>query len=334
MSNQPIISTSQKILVTGAAGFIGSHLVDALAADGHDVTALIHYNATQNIGNLTHLPPATLSRLRLAFGDVCDPEQMAGLAEGHDIIIHAAALIGIPYSYRAPRSYLRTNAEATVNMLEAARTHRIKRFVYISTSEVYGSAREVPIRETHPLRAQSPYSASKIAAEALVEAWRRNFGVPATIIRPFNTYGPRQSGRAIIPTIIAQALAGGPLKLGALSPIRDFSFVTDTVAGLIAAALHDAVPLGPYNLGSGTGVSVGELVDIVSTLLGRKLAVEEDARRLRPPEGEVDRLISDNSAWRRLCGWQPLISLEEGIRRTIATFPQASGIQPPADYVV
>jgi nucleoside-diphosphate-sugar epimerase len=334
VSGNPIPSARRKILVTGAAGFIGSHLVEALAAEGHDVTALVRYNAVQHIGNLGQLAPATLAALRIVFGDICDPEQMAAITAGHDIIIHAASLIGIPYSYQAPRSYLRVNSEGTLNLLEAAKLHGIKRFVYVSTSEVYGSAREIPIRETHPLQAQSPYSASKIAAEALVEAWRRNFGVPAIIIRPFNTYGPRQSPRAIIPTIITQALAGDVLRLGALSPVRDFCFVSDTVSGLIAAALQEDVGHGPYNLGVGTGISMAELARAILRLLGRDLSIETDARRLRPPEGEVDRLISDNSAWRSRSGWRPIVGPEEGLRRTIASFRRSAAAKPLAEYTV
>jgi nucleoside-diphosphate-sugar epimerase len=196
-----------RVLVTGAAGFIGGHLVDALVRQGFETTALIHYNASRHIGTLARLAPETLAKVRLVFGDVCDPEQMAALAEGCDRIIHAAALIGIPYSYEAPRSYLRVNTEGTLNVLEAARRAGVSRLVFVSTSEVYGGAQFTPMDETHPLQAQSPYSASKIGAEALVEAWRRNFEVPALIIRPFNTYGPRQSRRAVIPALIAQALA-------------------------------------------------------------------------------------------------------------------------------
>jgi nucleoside-diphosphate-sugar epimerase len=324
----------QRIFVTGAAGFIGSHLVEALIAGGHEVTALVHYNSAGNTGHLRQLSPASFARIRLVFGDVCDPEQMLHAVEGHDVIIHAAALIGIPYSYVAPRSYLRTNTEAAMNLLEAGKVHGVRRFVYVSTSEVYGSAKSVPIRETHPLQAQSPYSASKIAAEALVEAWHRNFGVPAIIIRPFNTYGPRQSQRAIIPTIIGQALAGEVLKLGALFPIRDFCYVTDTAAGLVAAAFDKDGGLGPYNLGTGAGVSIGDLVATIGRLLGRDLTVVEDPARLRPPEGEVDRLISDNSAWRAVSGWKPLAGLEEGLRRTIAAFSENPAGQGLPSYVV
>jgi nucleoside-diphosphate-sugar epimerase len=327
-------SSGRKILLTGAAGFIGSHLLEALVAGGHQVTALLHYNATQHVGNLSDVDRAVLSQVRLEFGDVCDPEQMVDLAQGQEIIIHAAALIGIPYSYAAPRSYLRTNAEATMNMLEAARRHGVARLVLVSTSEVYGSAIETPIHESHPLQAQSPYSASKIAAEVLVEAWRRNFAVPAVIIRPFNTYGPRQSRRAIIPTIIAQALIGETLRLGALAPVRDFSFVTSTASGIMTAALHPDIGPGPYNLCTGMGISIEDLVTVVGRLIGRRLTVAHDQRRLRPPEGEVDRLIGDNSAFRNMSGWNPETSLEEGLRRTISAMAEKRLGDGASNYVV
>jgi dTDP-glucose 4,6-dehydratase len=307
----------QRILVTGASGFIGSHLVEALVRQGVRTKALVHYNSGGRIGDLAALPPQILAEVELAFGDIQDPEQMTRLARGCDRIIHAAALIGIPYSYDAPRSYLRTNIEGSLNLLEAARRAGVVRFVFVSTSEVYGGALRTPMDETHPLQAQSPYAASKIGAEALVEAWRRNFDIPAVIIRPFNTFGPRQSRRAVIPTLIAQALAGGPLKLGDVSPIRDFSFVTDTVAGLIAAASAEALGPGPYNLGTGVGVSIGEVVERVGRRLGRRLVVERDPTRTRPPDGEVDRLVADNQAFRQATGWAPRVSLDEGLDRTI-----------------
>jgi len=309
--------TGKSVFITGAAGFIGSHLVETLIQQGCRVTALVHYNAHQFMGNLAYVPPDLLAKVRVEFGDICDPEQMKALVADHEVIIHAAALIGIPYSYAAPRSYVRTNSEGTMNMLEAARFHAVRRFVFMSTSEVYGSARQIPIAETHPLQAQSPYSATKIAAEALVEAWSRNFSVPTVIVRPFNTYGPRQSQRAIIPTIIRQALQGQSLRLGSLTPIRDFCFVSDTVAGLITAAFHPGLGPGPYNLGTGRGVSIAQLIDIISGLVGHPLTIEQDEQRLRPEAGEVDRLIADNSLFHSASGWQPLVSLEQGLTHTI-----------------
>lgn len=324
----------KSVFVTGAAGFIGSHLVETLIRQGCRVTALVHYNAHQYIGNLSHIAPDLLAKVKLEFGDICDPGQMNALVHGHDVIIHAAALIGIPYSYAAPRSYLRTNTEGTMNMLEAARLHAIQRFVFMSTSEVYGSAREIPIKETHPLQAQSPYSATKIAAEALVEAWSRNFSVPAIIVRPFNTYGPRQSQRAIIPTIIAQALQGHSLRLGSITPIRDFCFVSDTVAGLITAAFHSDLGGGPYNLGTGRGVAISELIEIISNIIGHPLSIEQDEQRIRPVAGEVDRLIADNSAFYDASGWQPAVSLEDGLRQAMAFIARESHLTNINRYTV
>jgi nucleoside-diphosphate-sugar epimerase len=327
---------SCRVLVSGAAGFIGSHLVENLATRGHEVTALVRYNARQDIGHLAAIEPALLARVRIVFGDVCDPEQMIALTAGHHVVLNLAALIGIPYSYQAPRSYLRTNVEGALNLLEASRRADIRRFVQVSTSEVYGTARTARIEETHPLQAQSPYAASKIAAEALCEAWRRNFNLPVVTVRPFNTFGPRQSERAVIPAIIAQAVRGGPVRLGSLTPVRDFTYVTDTAEALARAALHPGLELGPYNFGVGHGLSIGEAAQRIFSALGRSVPIELDPQRLRPPDGEVDRLISDNSLWRRATGWKPLIGFDEGLVRTIAALKADPTIANPAlgGYVV
>lgn len=325
---------TSRILVTGAGGFIGSHLVEHLVRRGCRVTALVHYNAMRNLGNLCFIDPKIMAGMEVVPGDIEDPEFIVGLVKDHDIVIHLAALIGIPYSYQSPRSYLRTNAEGTLNLLEACRRHGPRRFVFISTSEVYGSARLLPIDEDHPLQAQSPYSASKIAAEALVEAYRRNFSLPAITLRPFNTFGPRQSSRAVLPTIITQALKGGPLRLGRTDTVRDFTYVDDTVEGILTAALGDDIGGGPYNLGTGTGLTIGELADRVMSQLGQALKIVEDAQRLRPEQGEVDRLVSSSQKFRQITGWQPRIDFDEGLRRTIDFWRQDGRTNHASLYVV
>lgn len=241
---------ANNILVTGADGFIGSHLVEALVRSGERVVALAHYNATSNIGNLEYLDRDVLESVEIRFGDICDAEFMAEAIKKTDVVFHLAALIAIPYSYEAPRSYLNVNAGGTLNVLEAVHRGGHARVVHVSTSEVYGSAFSVPISESHPLQAQSPYSATKIAAEKLVESYHRSFNLPAVVIRPFNTYGPRQSAHAFIPTVIRQALGGGPIQLGLTTPVRDLTFVADTVSGLIAAGKADGIAGGTFNLGT------------------------------------------------------------------------------------
>ena len=308
---------STRVLVTGAGGFIGSHVVEHLARKGARVTALIHYNANRHLGNLHRIDPKLLASCEVVLGDINDPEFAAILLQDQDVVIHLAALIGIPYSYQSPRSYLQTNAEGTLNLLEACRRHNPRRFIFASTSEVYGSARQIPIDETHPLQAQSPYSASKIAAEALVEAYRRNFSVPAVILRPFNTFGPRQSPRAVIPTIITQALAGGPLRLGRTDTVRDFTFVDDTVEGILAAALGENIGGGPYNLGCGTGWAIEEVARQVLSQLGQTCEIVQEDQRLRPELGEVDCLISSHQQFHQATGWQPRVEFAEGLRRTL-----------------
>jgi nucleoside-diphosphate-sugar epimerase len=318
---------STRILVTGAGGFIGSHVVEHLARKNQRVTALIHYNANRHLGNLQAVDSKLLASVDVVLGDINDPEFVGNLVQDQEVVIHLAALIGIPYSYQSPRSYLQTNAEGTLNLLEACRRHRPRRFVFTSTSEVYGSARQVPIDENHPLQAQSPYSASKIAAEALVEAYRRNFSVPAVILRPFNTFGPRQSPRAVIPTIITQALAGGPLRLGRTDTVRDFTFIDDTVEGILAAALGEDIGGGPYNLGTGTGQTIEEAAREVLAQLHLTCEIVREDRRLRPELGEVDRLISSHEKFHRATGWKPRVAFAEGLRQTIAFWKK----NPPAD---
>lgn len=324
----------QRALVTGAGGFIGSHLVETLLRHGAKVRALLHYNAGGSIGNLQFLPVEVRAEVDLVHGDLTDPEFVLRLAADCDVIFHLGALIAIPYSYSAPRSYVATNIGGTLNVLEAARACRTPRLVHTSTSEVYGSARYVPIDERHPLQGQSPYAATKIAADKLVESYVDSFGVQAVILRPFNTFGPRQSARAVIPTIIGQALGGGPvLRLGATAPIRDLTYVADTVSGFIAAASADGIVGGCYNLGTGRGIAIGDLARLILREMDVEAEIEADAARLRPAASEVDRLISCHDAFTAATGWGPEVGLEAGLRQTIAFFRDHSELLPRVGYV-
>lgn len=307
-----------KCLITGAGGFIGSHLVELAVREGYSVRAFVHYNANNNWYNLERLPGEILSEVDVVMGDIADPFSVNAAVTDCEVVFHLAALIGIPYSYIAPASYVQTNVTGTLNVLEAARRNDVQRLLHTSTSETYGSAQYVPIDEAHPLVGQSPYSATKIAADKLAESFWLSFETPVTIVRPFNTFGPRQSMRAVIPTIITQALAGDSLRLGSLDPVRDLTYVEDTAAGFIAAARSERAIGELMNLGVGTGASIGELVDIVADLLGKSLTVETDAQRVRPKDSEVQRLISNNGKARELTGWQPQFELREGLERTIA----------------
>lgn len=325
----------KRVVVTGAGGFIGSHLVEALVAAGADVCALLRYNAEASIGNLRLLPPEVLARVRIVHGDINDAEFVQRLLADRDVVFHLGALIAIPYSYQAPRSYLQTNVGGTLNLLEAARSNRDLRLVHTSTSEVYGSARYVPMDEAHPLQAQSPYAATKIAADKLVESYVRSFDVNAVTVRPFNTFGPRQSARAVIPTVIGQALGGASkIRLGATAPVRDLTFVTDTVSGFISAATAPGARGGCFNLGTGRGIAIGDLARLILQIMGVEATIETDAQRLRPEASEVDRLISSNAAFTAATGWQPKVSLEEGLRRSVEFFRAHPDLLPRSGYVV
>ena len=307
----------KRAFVTGAGGFIGSHLCEALVAEGADVTAMMHYNATSSTGNLRFVPDELARGMNVVFGNIEDGDFMRHALGGADIVFHLAALIAIPFSYVAPRSYLRTNVEGTLNVLEAARHLGIERVVHTSTSEVYGTARTVPIGEDHPLQGQSPYSASKIGADKLAESYHASFELPVVTVRPFNTYGPRQSARAFIPTIISQALDRGSVKLGALDPLRDMTFVSDTVAGFIAAATASGVDGETINLGTGETHSIGSFAQRIMALMKIDKPIEHDESRVRPTKSEVGRLVSDNSLARERLGWAPTVDLDDGLRRTI-----------------
>lgn len=310
-----------RILVTGADGFIGSHLVERLQADGAEVRAFCFYNSNGSYGWLDEMDAPARSGLDLRLGDIRDAGAVDAATAGVDIVLHLAALVSIPHSYDSPASFIETNITGTFNVLEAARRHGVARVVHTSTSEVYGTPAVLPITEDHPLKGQSPYSASKIAADKLSEAWACSFDVPVVVLRPFNTYGPRQSARAVIPTIVSQLLAGHrTLRLGNLLPRRDLTYVADTVDGFVRAARSDLEPGQVVQLGSGRDVSVGELVSTASRLLGVEVEVQEDVDRLRPPRSEVQVLRSDPSRAAALLGWRAETSLDDGLSRTMEWF--------------
>lgn len=313
----------KRVLVTGADGFIGSHLVEALVASGRRVRAMVQYNSFASHGWLELLPSDVRDHVEVVMGDVRDPGSVRELVAGCDTVYHLAALIAIPYSYRAPRSYVDTNVTGTLNVLEAVRDVGAARLVHTSTSETYGTARTVPISEDHPINTQSPYAASKAGADRLADSYHASFGTPVVTLRPFNTFGPRQSMRAVIPTVIGQVAAGErTVTLGDLRPTRDFTFVHDTAAAFLAAGTAPAgkVVGRTFNAGTGGEISVGDLVTLIGKLMGTDLAVVEDPARLRPAGSEVMRLVCDATRLREATGWAPAYSLEDGLARTIDFF--------------
>lgn len=309
----------RRVLVTGAGGFIGSHLVEQLTRAGASVRAMVRYNGRSDIGALAHIDPEIRDALEIVHSDVTDPYAVRRHVAGAETVFHLAALIAIPHSYSAPGSYVATNVSGTLNVLEAVRDLGVARMVHTSTSEVYGTARYTPIDEEHPLQAQSPYSATKIGADGLAESFHRAFGTPVAIIRPFNTYGPRQSARAVIPTIATQVVSGRPsISLGDLRPIRDLTYVEDTVRGFLAVARSDEAVGKVTNIGSGVGISIGDLAQLIAELAGRPdTPVVEDRSRFRPPQSEVFELIADASRATERCGWRAHVSLREGVARVI-----------------
>jgi UDP-glucose 4-epimerase len=311
--------TGKRVLVTGADGFIGSHLVERLVADGASVRAFCLFNPRGSWGWLDDLSPDVRSQVDVRLGDIRDAGLVDDACRDIDMVLHLAALIAIPYSYVAPESFVTTNVNGTLNVLEAARRQGVTRFVHTSTSEVYGTPGTLPIREDHPLRAQSPYAATKVAADQLVLAYQRSYGIPALVLRPFNTYGPRQSARAVLPTILTQLLAGRTeIELGRLDTKRDLTFVADTVDGFIRALRVDGLEGQVIQLGTGRAVSIQELFDLAVTVVGRTAAIRSDPRRMRPDPSEVLALESSPELARRLLGWEPQVTLEDGIRRTAA----------------
>jgi len=311
--------TKKKILVTGADGFIGSHLTEALVREGHDVRAFVLYNSFNSWGWLDHADQSIRKNLDVFAGDIRDPHGVKESMKGCDVVLHLAALIAIPYSYHSPDTYIDTNVKGTLNVLQAARELGGVKVIHTSTSEVYGTARFVPITEEHPLQGQSPYSASKIGADQLAYSFFASFGLPVTIVRPFNTYGPRQSARAVIPTIITQIASGQRrIKLGAIHPTRDFNFVLDSVAGFILAANSDAGVGEVVNFGSNYEISIGDTVRLIAEAMGAEIEIETAEERLRPTNSEVERLWADNAKAKRLFGWEPAYGGREGFKRGLA----------------
>jgi len=318
----------KKILVTGSDGFIGSHLVEGLLDIGCQVRAFVYYNSFNSWGWLDSLPKEKLNQIDVFAGDIRDPNGVRKAIQGMDMVFHLAALIAIPFSYHSPDSYVDTNIKGTLNVLQAARDAGCERVLITSTSEVYGTAKYVPIDENHPFQGQSPYSATKIGADRLAESFYRSFNTPVTIVRPFNTYGPRQSARAVIPTVITQLLSGTEeIKLGSLHPTRDFNYVKDTVAGFIAIAASPNTIGEEINIASQQEISVGELAQVMIDEINPSARIISDDIRLRPEKSEVERLLGSNEKILRLTGWHPKINLKQGIRETIAWFKNAENLR-------
>ena len=301
----------KRVLVTGAGGFIGSHLTERLVELGAKVRALVRYRSNGSWGWLDHSPYT--GDLDMVAGDICDRDCVVQAVQGVDTVFHLAAFIAIPYSYQAPAMFVSTNIQGTLNLLQAARQIGVERVIHTSTSEVYGTARAVPIDESHPLQGQSPYAATKIGADKLAEAFQRSYGLPVVTVRPFNTYGPRQSGRAIVPTIITQCLTETKIRLGNLTPTRDMNYVTDIVEGFLRAAVVPEAIGRTINLGSGREISMADLAHLIAQRVGRPIEIEQEHERVRPEHSEVERLVADASLARDLLGWQPSVSLEEGL---------------------
>jgi NAD dependent epimerase/dehydratase len=331
-----------KVLVTGAGGFIGSHLAEELVRRGSAVRAFVRYDSMSSRGWLDRSSPEIARELEVVAGDIRDPQGLRRAAAGCDVVFHLAALIAIPYSYCAPDSYVATNVLGTLNLLQAARELSIEKVVHTSTSEVYGSARSVPITEEHPLSAQSPYAATKTGADQLALSFHASFGTPVALIRPFNVYGPRQSTRAFIPALLTQIARGErPIRLGALHPTRDWTYITDTIRGFLAVAESDRSVGEVINIGSNFEIAVGEVAQLAAELLGEPLEIATEPERLRPENSEVDRLWADTTKARELLGWEPLYGGREGFRRglgeTAAWFGDPENLKcyrPDAGYAI
>ena len=339
LTSRPIDGSiaGKTVLVTGSDGFIGSHTVERLLADGAQVRAFCLYNSNGSLGWLDQSDVFAKAlregQAEVVLGDIRDPEHVAASVEGADVVLHLAALIAIPFSYVAPRSYVETNVIGTLNVLEAVRRHGTPRMVNTSTSEVYGTPEQVPITESHPLRGQSPYSATKISADKLCESYALSFETPVMTLRPFNTFGPRQSARAVIPTVLSQLLAGADeVRLGDVTPKRDFTFVTDTADGFVRAALTDAAPGTTIQLGTGRTVSIGEVVDLCRTVTGSTAEIVTEQARIRPEGSEVQVLVSDPTRANDVLGWAPVVSLEEGLARTAEWLRPRVDLETAARY--
>jgi NAD dependent epimerase/dehydratase len=322
----------KKVLVTGAGGFIGSHLAEHLVREGASVRSMVHYNALGKRGWLDH--SALAGDMEILPGDITDSDSVRAGVKGRDIVFHLGALIAIPYSYQAPRSYVRANVEGTLNVLQAALDEGAQRVLHTSTSEVYGTALFVPITEEHPLQGQSPYSASKIGADKMAEAFAASFELEVVTVRPFNTFGPRQSMRAVIPTIISQVMRGNDVRLGAVSPTRDLNFVQNTVEGFCAAALSPSAVSQIINFGSGREISVGDLALLIGKMMGKDVNIICEQERLRPSKSEVERLLACNKKAKALLDWESRVSLEEGLEQTIAWVQQNAEHYQAKGYVV
>ncbi len=323
----------RRVLVTGAGGFIASHLVESLIELGANVRAFVRYTSRGDAGLLSQLPSAKLSKIDIVSGDLRDAAAVTQAVKGMQYVFHLGALIAIPYSYLHPNEVVETNVLGTLNVLMAARSCGVERIVHTSTSEVYGTAIRVPIDEEHPLQGQSPYSASKIGADKLAESFYCSYELPVVTVRPFNTYGPRQSARAVIPTIITQVLQSDVIKLGSLTTRRDFTYVSDTVSGFRKAAETGGIEGQTFNLGVGKEVTVGDLANIIIELIGKPVKIQLEEERLRPTKSEVLRLLSDNSKARQALNWEPTIPLRDGLAQTIAWIREHSNFYQPGKYV-
>jgi dTDP-glucose 4,6-dehydratase len=326
--------TESPILVTGAGGFIASHLVEALIRQGARVRAFVRYNSRRDPGLLRLLPAELLPQVELFPGDLRDLPAVQAAMQDVSLAFHLGALISIPYSYRQPAEVVETNITGTLNVLLAAKAAGVQRLIHTSTSEVYGTARQVPIDENHPLQGQSPYSASKIGADKLAESFFCTYDLPVVTLRPFNTYGPRQSARAVIPTIVTQALTQPAIRLGSLETRRDFTFVRDTVRGFLLAAQAPGIEGQTFNLGAGSEIQVGDLARQIIRLVGRPVEIELDEDRLRPAKSEVQRLLSDNRLARQRLGWEPLVGLEQGLVETITWIREHLDLYQPEQYTI
>lgn len=334
-----MVGKNAKILVTGADGFIGSHLTEELVRRGYKVRAFVLYNSFNSWGWLDHAAPEIKNGFEIFAGDVRDPHGVRQALKGCDVVFHLAALISIPYSYHSPDTYIDTNVKGTLNIVQAARELGISKVIHTSTSEVYGTARFVPITEEHPLQGQSPYSASKIGADQIAMSFYHSFNTPVSIVRPFNTYGPRQSARGVIPTVITQIASGArEIKLGSLHPTRDFNYVTDTVNGFIAVAESEQTIGEVINIGSNYEISIGETVKIIAEIMKVNLKITSDAQRIRPENSEVERLWADNSKAYKLTGWAPAYGgvegLQRGLQQTVAWFTNPEHLRQykPGEY--
>lgn len=332
-----MVLKNKKILVTGAGGFIGSHLIEELLKEGGKIRAFIHYNSFNSYGWIDSLEKRARKSIDIFSGDISDPHGVKKAMRGYEIVFHLAALIGIPYSYHSPDTYVDTNITGTLNVLQAARELKVKKIIHTSTSEVYGTAQFVPITEEHPVNPQSPYSATKAGADFMALSFYRSFDSPVAIARPFNVYGPRQSARAVIPTIISQIASGKrEIKLGSVNPTRDFTYVKDTVRGFMATAKSDQSTGEVVNIGSHLEISIGDLAKLIAKLMRVKIKIRAEAKRQRPKKSEVERLCAENKKAKKILGWQPKYSLEKGLKETIEWFtnPQNLKFYKPDVYTI